>query len=109
MSKLRIVTKEEWKGMKVSAVEHRSGVERRKRARRKEISPNKPNGINTVLTAEKPILTTRETAELLGVTQQTIKNYIYAGKLKSVKTPGGRYRIYRSDIIKLGYLKKPTK
>lgn len=87
--------------MKVSAVEHRSGVERRKSDRRKELSPNKPKGMKkTVLTSEKPLLTTRETAELLGVTQQTIKNYIYAGKLKSVKTPGGRYRIYRSDLIK---------
>ena len=93
--------------MKVSAVEHRSGAERRKRDRRKEIFPSKSTKV--VKTDKKPILTTRETAELLGVTQQTIKNYIYAGKLKSVKTPGGRYRIYRSDIIKLGYLKKPTK
>jgi len=92
--------------MKASAVEHRSGAERRQRDRRKEIFPSK--SMKVVPTDKKPILTTRETAELLGVTQQTIKNYIYAGKLKSVKTPGGRYRIYRSDIIKLGYLKKPT-
>ena len=93
--------------MKASALERRGGAERRKRDRREKIHPSKSTKV--VPTDQKAILTTRETAELLGVTQQTIKNYIYAGKLKSVKTPGGRYRIYRSDIIKLGYLKKPTK
>ena len=90
--------------MKVFAGGQWNGPERRKKDRRKEIYSSKP----IASTVEKAILTTRETAELLKVTQQTIKNYIYAGKLKSVKTPGGRYRIYRSDIIKLGYLKKPT-
>ena len=92
--------------MKASAVEHRSGAERRKRDRRKEIFPSKSTKV--VPTDKKPILTTRETAELLGVTQQTIKNYIYAGKLKSTKTPGGRHRIYRSDLIKSGYLKEQS-
>ena len=88
--------------MKSSAVERRRGVERRKNDRRKEKNPGKST--KTVPVAERAILTTREVAGLLKVTQQTIKNYIYAGKLKSRKTPGGRHRIYKSDLIKSGYL-----
>ena len=91
--------------MKVSAGERRNGSERRKNDRRGEVNPGskstKPGS-----TDQKVLLTTREVGELLKVTQQTIKNYIYAGKLKSTKTPGGRHRIYRSDLIKSGYLKK---
>ena len=88
--------------MKASAVERRRGVERRKSDRRKKKNPCKTT--KTVPIAQRAILTTREVAELLKVTQQTVKNYIYAGKLKSHKTPGGRHRIYRSNLIKSGYL-----
>ena len=84
--------------MKVSAMERRRGAERRKEDRRN-------NPTKAIRTDQKAILTTRETAELLKVTQQTIKNYIYADKLKSHKTPGGRHHILKSDLIKLGYLK----
>ena len=47
---------------------------------------------------EKPVLTTKEAAKLLKVGVQTIKNYIYQGKIKSFKTPGGHHRILRSDL-----------
>ena len=67
--------------MKVSAVACRRGAERRKEDRRKEIHPSKSR--NAIPTDQKTILTTREVGELLKVTQQTIKNYIYAGKLRS--------------------------
>jgi excisionase family DNA binding protein/putative nucleotidyltransferase with HDIG domain len=53
---------------------------------------------------EKDILRTREAAELLKVTPQTIKNYIYAGKLKALRTPGGHHRIRRSDLKEIGML-----
>lgn len=53
----------------------------------------------------KEILNTREAAALLNVTPQTIKNYIYAGKLKAMKTPGGHHRIRRADLEKLGFSK----
>ena len=92
--------------MKVSKGERRSGVERRKADRRKETYPSKSK--KSVPTDQKTILTTREVAELLKVTQQTIKNYIYAGKLKSFKTPGGRHRICKSDLFKLGCLKNQS-
>jgi excisionase family DNA binding protein len=52
----------------------------------------------------KEILKTREAAELLKVTTQTIKNYIYSGKLKALKTPGGHHRIRRSDLKEIGFL-----
>jgi len=53
---------------------------------------------------QKEILRTREAAELLKVTTQTIKNYIYSGKLRALKTPGGHHRIRRSDLKELGFL-----
>jgi len=43
-------------------------------------------------------LTVREAAKLLKVSTQTIKNYIYSGKIKSFKTPGGQHRILASDL-----------
>lgn len=55
------------------------------------------------LLIQKDILNTSEAAELLNVTAQTIKNYIYSGKLKSLKTPGGHHRIRRSDLESIGF------
>ena len=60
--------------------------------------------MKSISTAEKDILRTREAAELLKVTPQTIKNYIYAGKLKALRTPGGHHRIRRSDLKEIGML-----
>ena len=54
--------------------------------------------------AQKDILRTREAAAMLKVTTQTIKNYIYSGRLKALKTPGGHHRIRRSDLKALGFL-----
>jgi molybdopterin-binding protein len=47
------------------------------------------------------LLTPKEAAKLLTVSYPTIKQWIYAGKIHSVKTPGGHHRIPRSEI---GYL-----
>lgn len=47
---------------------------------------------------DETILTVREAAEILKVSILTIKNYIYQGKLKSFKTPGGHHRILKSDL-----------
>jgi excisionase family DNA binding protein len=51
----------------------------------------------------KEVLNTREAARLLKVTTQTIKNYIYSGKLKAIKTPGGHHRILKIDLHDLGF------
>ncbi len=56
----------------------------------------------------KEILTTREAAALLKVTPQTIKNYIYSGKLKAIQTPGGHHRVRRADLKSLGFAIKET-
>ena len=52
----------------------------------------------------KEVLNTRGAAGLFNVTPQTIKNYIYSGKLKALKTPGGHHRIRRSDLMSLGFI-----
>jgi excisionase family DNA binding protein/putative nucleotidyltransferase with HDIG domain len=44
------------------------------------------------------LIKTKQAAQLLGVTVQTIKNYIYSGKLKSYKTLGGHHRFSISDL-----------
>jgi len=50
-------------------------------------------------------LTVSEAAKILNVSRLTIKNYIYQGKLKSFKTPGGHHRILVSDLNAI--MKKP--
>lgn len=56
------------------------------------------------------LVSAREAAKILGVTVQTIKNYIYRGKMKSYKTPGGHHRIRREDIMNFGPLDdKPSR
>ena len=52
----------------------------------------------------KEILNTREAAALLKVTTQTIKNYIYSGRLQALKTPGGHHRIRRQDLQSSGLI-----
>jgi molybdopterin-binding protein len=43
-------------------------------------------------------LTPREAAIRLGISYPTIKQWLYRGKLKAVKTPGGHYRIAESEL-----------
>jgi len=47
---------------------------------------------------EKRVLTIKEVADVLKVSVQTVKNYIYNGKIKSFKTPGGHHRILESEV-----------
>jgi molybdopterin-binding protein len=44
------------------------------------------------------LYTPRDAAERLGISYPTIKQWLYRGKLRAVKTPGGHYRIHESDI-----------
>lgn len=46
-------------------------------------------------------LTPKEAAKLVTVSYPTIKQWIYAGKIRSVKTPGGHHRIPRSEVDRL--------
>jgi molybdopterin-binding protein len=44
------------------------------------------------------LLKPREAAAALGVSYPTIKQWILAGKLKTIKTPGGHHRIPKSTL-----------
>jgi excisionase family DNA binding protein/putative nucleotidyltransferase with HDIG domain len=44
-------------------------------------------------------LTPRQAAEHFNLSLSTIKNYIYAGKLKTLKTPGGHHRISKNELL----------
>lgn len=46
-------------------------------------------------------LTVHEAAEALQLSVPTIKRYIYDGKLKSTKLPGGQHRIPESEVARL--------
>jgi molybdopterin-binding protein len=47
------------------------------------------------------LLSPREAALRLGISYPTIKQWLYRGKLKSVKTPGGHYRIPEAELDSL--------
>jgi molybdopterin-binding protein len=44
------------------------------------------------------LLTPREAALRLGISYPTIKQWLYRGKIKSIKTPGGHYRIPEAEL-----------
>ena len=47
------------------------------------------------------LLKLHEAAQLAGVSYPTLKQWIYKGKIKSVKTAGGHHRIPRSEVERL--------
>ncbi|MGC1783885.1 MAG: helix-turn-helix transcriptional regulator [Acidobacteriaceae bacterium] len=47
------------------------------------------------------LYTPRDAAERLGISYPTIKQWLYRGKLRAVKTPGGHYRIHEREIQNL--------
>lgn len=47
------------------------------------------------------LLAPREAASVLGISYPTLKQWIYHGKIKSVKTPGGHHRVPESEIDRL--------
>jgi excisionase family DNA binding protein len=54
-----------------------------------------------MISAEKDILTTADTARLLGVSVRTAQLLIEGGTIPSWKTPGGHRRVYRADVMTL--------
>lgn len=53
----------------------------------------------------KRYLTVKETADFLGVTSLTLRNWDKAGKLKAYRNPINNYRIYKPEEIEL-FLRK---
>jgi excisionase family DNA binding protein len=47
------------------------------------------------------LLKVEEAAKILRVRRETIRRYIKAGHLKAVALPGGDYRLYQKDIMRL--------
>lgn len=47
------------------------------------------------------LLKLAEAARLLGVSYPTLKQWIYKGKIRSIKTAGGHHRIQRDEIERL--------
>ena len=47
------------------------------------------------------LLAPREAANILGVSYPTLKQWIYRGKIKTAKTPGGHHRVPESEIDRL--------
>jgi molybdopterin-binding protein len=45
-----------------------------------------------------PLLSPREAAVRLGISYPTMKQWLYRGKVKAAKTPGGHYRIAESEL-----------
>lgn len=48
---------------------------------------------------EEVYFTPRQAAKHFNLSVSTIKNYIYAGKLKTLKTPGGHHRIRKRELL----------
>ncbi|UOK71494.1 GAF domain-containing protein [Ancylobacter polymorphus] len=55
---------------------------------------------------DKDILTTAETAKILGVSVRTAQLLIEGGSVPSWKTPGGHRRVYRADVM--GLIERPV-
>ena len=47
------------------------------------------------------LLAPREAASILGISYPTLKQWIYHGKIKTAKTPGGHHRVPESEIDRM--------
>lgn len=47
------------------------------------------------------MLPPREAARILGISYPTLKQWIYRGKIKTMKTPGGHHRVPESEIDRM--------
>jgi excisionase family DNA binding protein len=50
---------------------------------------------------QSPLMTPREVAVLFNVDTRTITRWAKAGKIKSVKTPGGHRRYVRAEMMEV--------
>jgi excisionase family DNA binding protein/putative nucleotidyltransferase with HDIG domain len=62
------------------------------------------SGLKEFALRQADMVNVRDAAKLLGVSIQTVKNYIYSGKLRSYRTSGGHHRIRHEDLTTLGFL-----
>lgn len=50
--------------------------------------------------AEAALIKPSDAARLLGISYPTLKQWIYHGKLRTVRTPGGHHRVPRAELDK---------
>jgi molybdopterin-binding protein len=55
------------------------------------------------VTAKIKLFTPRESAQVLGISYPTLKQWIYKRKIRTVKTAGGHHRIPENEIDRLLY------
>ncbi len=55
-----------------------------------------------------PLLTPRQAAARLGVGYSTVKQWIYKGSVRTVRTDGGHYRIADAEVERLLARSQPT-
>jgi molybdopterin-binding protein len=48
-----------------------------------------------------PLLPPREAARILGISYPTLKQWIYRGKISTIKTPGGHHRVPETEIDRM--------
>ena len=76
-----------------------------------EFIPSKDDSANGILANSKPrtrgiqVMTVAEAADVLGVSTQTIYNYIYSGKLRA-RRPAERYILRERDVAALAAKRK---
>ena len=49
---------------------------------------------------ENVFLTTSQAAHFLNMSTATLKKFIAMGRIKTIKTPGGHYRIRKNDLLR---------
>lgn len=47
------------------------------------------------------LITPKDAAELLGVTTETLRRWAREGILHPIRTPGGRFRYYEDEVLRL--------
>jgi len=51
--------------------------------------------------SQNTFLTPTQAAKVINVSLSTLKKFIYSGKIKTLKTPGGHHRIRKDDLLEL--------
>lgn len=59
-----------------------------------------PRPIVQTRITDGPLLTPREFAARMGISYPTVKQWLYRGKLRAIKTPGGHYRIPAEEVAR---------
>ena len=62
-----------------------------------------------IFNSNAELLKPKEAARLLSISYPTIKQWIYQGKISSIRTPGGHHRIAFSEVERLTFSPRSVK